>query len=139
MSRSQRRLLQRLYYTLGSPAAFGSISQLYKAARREDPTILKSDVRKFISDSYTHSRHDRAKRAVSGFVPNIVTNKNVLHGCDIGFFPKPTLVCTDAFTGKVMATPIANKNQETVIRAYSRLIQHQNDAIYPGQVVTDAG
>ena len=55
MSLTYQNMLQDLYVQLDSPSGLSSLTDLYKLARKKDPSISKSAVEKFLKgvDSYT--------------------------------------------------------------------------------------
>ena len=49
--------MEKIYYNLDEPAAFGSATALYNATKENDPSIQRKDVRQFLQSSDAYTRH----------------------------------------------------------------------------------
>ena len=125
-----------------SPAAFAaSPSVLLRAARQIDPKVTRTQVDKFLANSYTNVRH-RRKRPTRKTVQNRFTNSNIRWDCDLMFTDpnrRPILVCADNFTSKIFAQAMTRKTAKTTADAFLKMVKQQNDNIMPAAVRTDRG
>ena len=68
-------IFAKIYFEVANPASFGSINQLLKAARREEPSIEKGDVKRWLSGQDTYTLHRPVRR-------NFTRRKTIVQGID---------------------------------------------------------
>lgn len=127
--------LRRLYYNFGDQpghsAYLANARTLLLAAKKENPSINKSQVAKFLKSSHVANLH-ALRRAPAKYLPYAVTNRNIAFSCDLAFFGgTPLLLCVDNFSGKILLKRLKNKTASETAKAMKWIIENQNESIWP--------
>ena len=125
------KLLDAVYYDLNSPALYGGVNAVLREAKKQNPTVKLSDVKKYLAKQYVYSIHKPARRR---FPRNkvIVPGPNYQHQIDLsdmvslkvhndGF--QYIFTCIDVFSKYAWGIPIKNKSAEEIVRAYGMIIK----------------
>ena len=117
---------------------FGNQEQTLRRARAEDPTITREEVRQFLNNLIV--RQDRPERGYNSFVPPAPMFQLQVDLADMSAFAqgpyKYMLVAIDAFSKKLTAAPMANKEASTAARAWDKVVE---DLGIPLNVYSDDG
>lgn len=137
------RLLKKLYYNLQKPGSFTGINSLYQAAKRVNPAITKSTVKKFLDRQHVYLRHLRVRKPKSHSLTHTryVTKAHGINwSCDTARFRNSkmpyVLVCKDNFSGQTYARVQRNLKSGTTLRNFNRMIAEQNDSKLPHTIYT---
>lgn len=130
-------LLRRIYY---DPATgFGSIAETLKAAKREDPSITREQVRDFLAKQEV--RQVRKPRQRSSFVAQGPRLEFQLDLADFSAFDPPSarrygLVAVDVFSKALSVVPLRAKTAEGTAQALDLVVARLG---IPEVVMTDSG
>lgn len=120
-----------IYYNPQHPASFGSVYNLYKAAKKKDKTVRLKDVKRWLSAQEPYIIHNKIVRKFQ-------TRKTIASGideywqADLAIFEalarynkgfKYLLVNIDVFSRQATVIPLKKKNAETMVQAYKKLFK----------------
>ncbi len=145
MSPQDEKTLKKIYTTIGGPAAFSSSETLYQEARKINPKLTRKTVKKFLEKSYVYQKHKPVslKKFRNLTLPVITSGPRQVWDCDLAFLTGSRaryiggLICADAFTSKVLFSPITSKTSSTVASALQKLVATQNRNEWPALIRTD--
>ena len=138
-------VLKGVYYDLSNPAAYSGINNVYREAKKRDPTIKLSDVKSYLQKQDTYTLHRRIQR-------NFKRKKTVAAGidtdwqadlCDVQNLKKHNkgfvyiLTVIDVLSKFAWAEPIMNKTPATVAKAFKKVLD--NSGRSPWRLYTDKG
>ena len=136
MAAAREALLKRNYED--PRHGFGSIADTLKQARRQDPTITRADVSRFMEG--VKAREDRPQRGYNSFVPTEPLHQLQVDLADMSVFSSTPyrymMVAADTFTKKASAVPLASKTAPAAATAWRQIIR---DLGIPSYVYTDDG
>ena len=138
-------LLRRLYYDVKSDTAYGGKEKVYRAAKRELPSITRRDVNEWFSTQRTYTLHKPARY-------NFKRNKTIVMSideqwqadlCDMSSRAKENdgftflLTIIDCFSKFAWAEPLMNKSGDEILKALKRVLKQSGRA--PRRLQTDKG
>ncbi len=141
-----QRALKEVYYKLndtnaGNAAYLTNAQTLYTVTKRQYPALKRDDVNKFLKSSYVSSLYGKRRPRDRSYLKYALTNRNIAFACDL-MFQNPNnsayLTCVDPFSFKQMGVPIRNKEAKTVAVGMRRLVDEQNDGVFPTKIYTDS-
>ena len=123
--------LSKLYYTPELPTSFGSLEKLYKQSREDEKGLTRGDIRLWLQEQETYTRHRPARRRykrsrVMAYKPfdlwqaDLVDMK-ALSRYNGGIHYILTLI--DCFTKKAFAVPIKRKTGVNVANALKKVFR----------------
>ena len=125
------KLLNSVYYDTSSPACFAGVQAVYREAKKRNPNVTVSDVRKFLHGQYTYTVHRPIKRKFRrNKVKSLGVNTNwqidladmsKLSQHNDGF--KYLLVCYDVFSKYARVEPVKNKSGPVVTEAMKKIFK----------------
>lgn len=137
--------LNKLYTDPNSPACYAGVDQLYREAKKLDPTITKNKVREFLQGNRTYTLHKprqvnfkRAQTVPSGFMTDVQ--------CDLADFQKLSrynkgnrymLVGIDVLSKLVFVSPTKSKTYKDMRPAFDDLLSQM--PMHPHRIFTDRG
>lgn len=137
------KILNDIYYTADSPAAFSGINTLYSEAKKFLPLLKRKEVKQWLSEQYTYTMHKPARRRFSrNKIYVIGMNRQFqidladmvsLHKQNNGY--KYLLTCIDVFSKYAWAIPIKNKTGDETVRAFKLVLEDR----IPKKVQSDQG
>ena len=163
MKIKMEKFLKENYYNLTKPTSFSSAALLYKYGKKEFPSMTLKFVSDWLDRQYVDVIHKARKtpkqRQYAKYVstaPNLsigimnfiklvsVCIRFSVTDCDTAFFGAnkrhPAMVCTDAFSSRIMVQPLQNVTANRINVAFNTMIKKQStDGQYPLNVRTDAG
>uniref|UniRef100_A0A1I8BIE7 Integrase catalytic domain-containing protein n=1 Tax=Meloidogyne hapla TaxID=6305 RepID=A0A1I8BIE7_MELHA len=146
MGKALDAFLEKIYYSLNSPASYAGINRVYEEARRKYPKITFQDVYDFLHKQRVYTMHRPAKKKF----PRLVTRPSGLHTdwqADLAIFDqlskyndgyKYLLVCIDVLSRKIFAMPAKSKRSEDMIEAFENIFE-LSEGILPHKLYTDRG
>ena len=139
-------LLNRLYHDVKQPSSYSSAIRLYKAAKKEDPTIKFVDVKKWLTKQYAYSVHKKTRYK---FPRRMVVNQRIdmywsadliqvdgLSSYNAGYNFIATVI--DNFSRKAWARSLKQKTVKETEAAMRSIIE-ENDGKSPFKLWTDLG
>ena len=139
-------LLNRLYYTPGTPAAYGSVVRLWKAAKLMSPKIKKKDVQAWLMAQDTYTLHKQARKHLT-YEPRVYVSridqqwavdlcdtKNISQyndGCNF------ILTCIDVLSKWADAEPVPRKTATATSAAFEAILNRTRRR--PERVESDQG
>ena len=142
---SEKRVMQRVYYTPSNPGSLGGVDKLHRAVQNEmGKQINVEKVRDFLSEQDAYTLH---KPSRVHFVRNRVFVLRPLQQfqadlCDMQSLSKHNdgfnylLTVIDVFSKKAYAQAIKKKTGVEVAKAFDRILTHSQ---IPKKMQTDAG
>jgi len=146
MGKALETLLEKIYYSLNSPASYAGINRVYEEARRKYPKIKFQDVYDFLHRQRVYTMHRPGRKKF----PRLVTRPSGLHTdwqADLAIFDQLTkyndgykylLVCIDVLSRKIFAVPAKSKRSEDMIEAFENIFK-LSKGILPHKLYTDRG
>jgi len=127
-------LLAAIFYD--KRTGFGSVESTFQAAKRQDPTIKKADVRRFIAKQEVRQRRKPLK--VNGYVAKLPREEFQVDLLEFGKLAKPRygFCCVDIFTKKGACIPIKKKTSDLTAEAMMKCFTELG---YPTSVMSDEG
>ena len=121
------KILEKIYYKLGSPALYGGVNVLFREAKKLIPNITHEKVCSFLQKQYVYTLHKPARRR---FQRNKVISPGPQYQYQIDLSDMQSickendgylyiLTCIDVFSKVAWAIPIKNKTGDEIIRAFS--------------------
>ena len=145
LSKNKKELFDKIYYNPENPAGFSSKHQLYKEAKKKDPTVTKEDVNYFLNGDKTYTLHrprrlrfKRAKCFAAGLGTDYhfdLADMQKLSRYNNGH--KYILVGIDVLSKKVYAGPIKSKKKIDMENAFDILLKEM--PMTPHRIFTDRG
>jgi hypothetical protein len=144
--KDHERVLHKLYYTPGSPAAFGSLNRLYQHVRKQRHDVTRLDVRKWMLSQDTYTLHAPARKRLSieprTYVPDIDDQwcadlADMADLADENEGNKFILTVIDAFSKYAWAQPMKNKSGPTTAEAFKAILSRTDRR--PKLLQTDHG
>ena len=133
---ARRNVIRQVY--VNPRTGFGNQEQTLRLARAQDPTITRGEVRQYLDSLVV--RQDRPERGYNGFVPPEPMFQLQVDLADMTAFAqgpyKYMLVAIDAFSKKLTAVPMANKEASTAAGAWDKVVK---DLGIPLNVYSDDG
>ena len=117
-------LLRRLYYDVENDTAYGGKEKVYRAAKRELPSITRRDVNDWFSTQRTYTLHKPARY-------NFTRNKTIVMSIDEQWQAD---LCFSKFA---WAEPLMNKSGNEILKALKRVLERSERA--PQRLQTDKG
>ena len=150
MKLSKRKAIEHAFSSVGEPAALSFDARtLLKQAKRYNTDLTLKDVQQFMQqDSHVRSVNAKLHHSASRrrYLPYATTNVNVAHSCDLMFRKSasstaqhPILVCADNLSQKIFAQPMPNKQPTSTVRAFSKIVDQQNEGKWPSKLYVDSG
>jgi transposase InsO family protein len=138
------RTLRRIYYDPKNPAAFSSISKLYKACRLENPNVTYQSVKDWLAGERGYGLHkptrhvfsrnkcilSRADEQWQADLVDMQAFKAYNQGCSY------LLTVIDMFSKYAFVIPLKNKNASTLKVAFKEIFSHKR---VPEKLQTDQG
>ena len=137
--------LNKLYTDPNSPACYAGADQLYKEAKKLDPTVTKAKVKDFLEGNRTYTLHkprrvrfNRVKTVPAGFMTDVQ--------CDLADFQKISrhnkgnrymLVGIDVLSKLVFVSPTKSKTYKDMRPAFDDLLSQM--PMHPHRIFTDRG
>ena len=128
------KYLNDLYYDPAHPAAFGGISAIQRAVKRDQKNISVKDIKRWLSKRDTYTLHkprrkhfNRNRVIVSGIDSQWqadLVDVSALSKYNKGH--KFILTCIDVFSKFAWARPLKNKSEENVVRAFRSILKEHN-------------
>nr|CAD2194806.1 unnamed protein product [Meloidogyne enterolobii] len=146
MGKTLDTFLEKIYYSLNSPASYAGINRVYIEARRKYPKIKLKDVYDFLHRQRVYTMH----RPLRKKFPRTATRPSGLHTdwqADLAIFDqlakyndgyKYLLVCIDVLSRKIFAVPAKSKSSEDMIEAFENIFK-LSKGILPHKLYTDRG
>ncbi len=136
--------LKTVYYDISKSASFSTPHVLYRYVKRYYPDVTMNFIQTWLNSQHTYLMHKQSRTPKKRrFVPFVLTNKDLYWDCDTAMFghksTKPSLICTDSFSSFIRAQPLKHLTANNMNNAFVKLIESQNNGIYPMNVRTDAG
>jgi len=139
-------LIDKVYHSLSSPAAYAGGRRVYEEAHRRDKRITLNDVRRYLQNERIYTMHKAARRKF----PRLANRAAGLHTnwqADLAIFDaiadkndgyKYLLVCIDLFSRKLFVAPTKSKSSSDMIDAFEHIFK-QSKGILPNILHTDRG
>lgn len=137
--------LTKIYSDYAKPAGFTGRDQVWREAKKIDPTITKQDVQNFLETNLTYTQHKpkrvrfkRLKTIPDGYMTDLQA--------DLGDFQrlshknkgyKYLLLAVDVLTRQVFVSPIKNKSFASMKEGFEEIFQQM--PLKPSQIFTDQG
>ena len=146
MGKALDTFLEKIYYSLSSPASYAGINRVYEEARRKYPKIKLKDVYDFMHKQRVYTMH----RPIRKKFPRLANRPSGLHTdwqADLAIFDQLTehndgykylLVCIDVLSRKIFAVPAKSKRSEDMIDAFENIFK-LSEGILPHKLYTDRG
>jgi len=146
MGKALDTFLEKIYYSLSSPASYAGINRVYEEARRKYPKIKLKDVYDFMHKQRVYTMH----RPLRKKFPRLATRPSGLHTdwqADLAIFDqlakyndgyKYLLVCIDVLSRKLYAVPAKSKSSEDMIDAFENIFKLSKGTL-PHKLYTDRG
>nr|CAD2185965.1 unnamed protein product [Meloidogyne enterolobii] len=146
MGKALDTFLEKIYYSLSSPASYAGINRVYEEARRKYAKIKLKDVYDFLHKQRVYTMH----RPLRKKFPRMATRPSGLHTdwqADLAIFDqlakyndgyKYLLVCIDVLSRKIFAVPAKSKSSEDMINAFENIFK-LTKGILPHKLYTDRG
>ena len=138
-------LLKKLYYDVNSASAFTGKEHVYRAAKRQLPTVTRADVDDWFSKQLTYTLHKPARH-------NFSRNKTIVMSideqwqadlCDMASRAKDNdghtflLTVIDCFSKFAWVEPLMDKSGGEILKALKRILERSGRA--PQRLQTDKG
>ena len=124
MAEARREVIRQVYED--PRTGFGNLEETFRSARARDPNITRGEVREYLNSLIV--RQDRPERGYNSFVPPEPMFQLQVDLADMTAFAqgpyKYMLVAVDAFSKKLTAVPMANKEASTAARAWDKVVQN---------------
>ena len=137
-------VLRSIFYNIRNPAAYSSINNLFKEARKQTNLIQRKDVDEYLSTQFPYTLHRRVVKKVRRN-PIVVSCPEELVQADLIDMQslaeynngiKYILTLIDVFSKKAFAYPLKNKGSFEVVGALTKFF---NQHFVPEKLQTDAG
>ena len=138
-------LLQRLYYDVSNNSAYSSREKVYRAAKRQMPSVTRNDVNNWLAKQLTYTLHKPARQ-------HFARNKTIVMGideqwqadlCDMTSRAQDNdgvtflLTIIDCFSKFAWAEPLLNKSGAEILKALKRVLKQSGRT--PQRLQTDKG
>ena len=143
--RSKHNIIKKVYFDLGSSAAYAGAEKVYTEANRLNSKITRDDVQKFLQSQDTYTIY-KPKKA---HFKRLATVPSGLHShwqCDLAIFDnlyknndgyKYLLVAIDVLSRKIYVSPVRSKSPRDMIPAFDKLFKKAT--IRPHKLYSDRG
>lgn len=136
-------LLNKHYYNIHHQSGLSSVEKLYHAAKNEDATIRKKDVKEWLKGQLTYTLHKPVRRKfVRNKIIAVFINEHWQADLvDMKLFKKENdgfsyiLTVIDVFSKVARATPLKDKSGKSLVNAFEPMIKD----VFPSHLQTDAG
>ena len=124
-------VLKKIYYDPAHAASYGSLKNLYRAAKQINKKITQKSVENWLLSQEVYTRHKRRllkfprRKTIAGYrnhiwqsdliIFNSLRKENNRNGY--------VLVCIDVFSRFMHAVPIKNKNSESVVAGFKKIFK----------------
>ena len=136
MAEARREIIRQVYED--PRTGFGNLEETFRQARARNPHITRGEVRQYLNSLIV--RQDRPERGYNSFVPPEPMFQLQVDLADMTAFSqgpyKYLMVAVDAFSKKLTAIPMANKNASTAANAWDKVVK---DLGIPLNVYSDDG
>ena len=139
-------LIKKIYFGLGEAGSLAGVARVFSAAKKIDPDITYSQVKKTLSNLESYSLHKPVKR-IKKTRPYLSSGINEYFQMDLFVMndelaranrKRYVLFCIDSFSRKIFARPLLTKTGVEVRNAIISIFQ-ENDNTLVKKVVTDKG
>lgn len=145
MKRQIYKLLNKIYYNLGSSSAYAGLNKVFNEAKKKDSKITLDDVKEFLETQETYAIYKPARHRFK----RLQTVPAGLHNCwqcDLAIFDtlyknndgyKYLLVCIDVLSRKIFVAPTKSKSSIHMMDAFDKIFKKSN--IKPHKLYSDRG
>ena len=125
------KIVKDVYTDVGSPYAFGGVNRLYKGLKELGYNISKSKIKNILKSIPSYTLHKQARkkfkrRPVMTSRPGLYMNCDLLEYSDLSKTNKNyryLLVCQDMFSRYVYTEFLKNKNADSVVAAFKKILK----------------
>ena len=134
MDREKEALIKRIYYDVNT--GFGSLSKVHAQARRVDPSVKRSDVKKVLDKQVVRQR--KKPNRYNSFIPSQHRQQFQIDLADFGDGGpwRYAFVCIDVFSKLLAAVPLKGKSSQETSEALDTVLE---DLSHPITILTDEG
>ena len=142
-SRLKDKAIRRAYFDFKSPAAYSNIKNVYREAKKENPSLRPGDVKKYLQSEPTYTLH-KGQRHVFKRLRTVPTGLNTDWQCDLADVQQIAnqnkgyryiLVCIDVLSRKIYVAPTKSKTSKDMIPAFDAIFSHA----VPTKLYSDSG
>ena len=139
------KLLHKLYYDPKSSSAYTSVGNVYRVARKQDPTIKRRDVDQWFRGQLTATLHkpSRTSFARNQVIVMSIDDQWQADLCDMSSIAEVNdgytfiLTCIDCFSKYAWAIPLKSKHATEILRAFKEILGKSGRK--PKRLQTDKG
>src|SRR3569832_2939227 len=126
------RMLDTIYLNPKHPSGFASVSKLYKAAKKLNPTIKISEVKAYLAgnDAYTLHKQVRKRFPRNRIIVTTIDEQWEIDLVDMSLIQefndhyKFMLTCIDIFSKFAWVEKLQSKNAEDVAKDFENILLH---------------
>lgn len=137
------KVLNKIYHDISHPAGYSSVYKLYKAAKKQLPSLTIKKVKLWLSGQDAYTLHKPLKRKFKKR-KTIASGLHTQWETDLMVFEslarynsgnKYILVCIDVFSRYCFCEVMKKKNADAVVQAFTKIFKNRK----PDKIASDSG